>query len=121
MNHSETLVGANGEHINNAEAFFSRLDRAEKGIYKKLMPKYLHDYLCELALHDDYAEVAPGAKGKHMLFFALNVGLSHHWIGFTKGQHRDFEIGVPENRPAKASGPRPKSERKATDYVRPPR
>lgn len=121
VNHSETLVGPNGEHINNAEAFFARLDRAEKGIYKKLMPKYLHDYLCELAVHDDYAGTAPGAKAAHILFYAMNVGRSHHWIGFTHGKHRDFEIGVPENRPAKASGPKPKKERKATDYVRPPR
>lgn len=122
VNHSETLVGLNeGEHINNAEGFFARLDRAEKGIYKKLMPKYLHDYLCEQAVHDDYARTAPGEKASNILFYALNVGRSHHWIGFTHGKHRDHEIGVPENRPAKASGPKPKRERKATDYVRPPR
>lgn len=121
VNHSEALVGPNGEHINNAEAFFARLDRAEKGIYKKLMPKYLHDYLCELAVHDDYAGTAPGAKAAHILFYAMNVGLSHHWIGFTHGKHRDHEIGVPENRPAKPSGPPKKRQRKVTDYVRPPR
>lgn len=121
VNHSETLVGPNGEHINNAEGFFARLDRAEKGIYKKLMPKYLHDYLCEQAFHDDYATAAPGAQTAHILFYAMNVGLSEHWIGFTHGKHRDFEIGVPENRPAKASGPKPKKERSVTDYVRPPR
>jgi hypothetical protein len=85
------------------------------------MPKYLNDYLCELALHDDYSKTAPGAKSQHVLFYAMNVGRSEYWIGFTKGKHRDFEIGVPENRPAKPSGPKPKSERKATDYVRPPR
>lgn len=121
VNHSETLVGPDGEHINNAEAFFARLDRAESGIYRKLMPKYLHEYLCEMAFQEDYRRLPPGVKSDHLLFYATNVGVSKYWIGFTHGDHRDFEVGVPVNRPALASGPLPKKSRGVRDWVRPPR
>lgn len=56
-----------------------------------------------------------------MLFYALNVGRSENGIGFNKGKHRNFEIGVPKNRSANPSGLRPKSERTSTGYVRMPR
>ncbi len=121
VNHSETLVGPEGEHINNAEAFFARLDRAEGGIYRKLMPKYLHEYLCELAFQEDYRRLAPGQKTEHLLFYAMNVGRSKYWVGFTKGEHRDFEVGVPTNRTAKPSGPPKRLERLPDAWMRPPR
>ena len=32
VNHSETLVGPEGQHSNNAESFSARQDRSEKGV-----------------------------------------------------------------------------------------
>ena len=41
VNHSETLVGPNGEHCNNSAWFTARQDRSERGIDLNIEPKYL--------------------------------------------------------------------------------
>jgi hypothetical protein len=105
VNHSETLTGSEGQHNNNAESFSARQDRSEKGIYLNIEAKYLHDYAVETAFREDHRRLAPGAQADRALFWALNVGLSHYWRGFTHGKHRDYEILKPANQPAKASGP----------------
>jgi hypothetical protein len=107
VNHSETLVGPNGEHCNNSEGFTARQDRSERGVYTNIEPKYLLEYLVETAFHEDFRRVAPGAASAAALFWALSVGESQYWRGFTHGRHRDYEILQPANRPAQASGPKP--------------
>lgn len=105
VNHSETLSGPDGEHNNNAESFTSRQDRAEKGVYLNIEPKYLCDYATETAFREDHRRRAPGATSNRALHCALNVGLSIYWRGFTHGHHRDFELLFPVNRPHPPSGP----------------
>lgn len=105
VNHSETLVGPNGEHNNNAESFGARQDRSEKGVYMNIEPKYLCDYATETAFREDHRRLPPGATSDHALHFALNVGFSQFWRGFTHGHHRDFELLHPVNKLAAPSGP----------------
>lgn len=105
VNHSETLMGPEGQHNNNAESFSARQDRSEKGVYLNIEPKYLTDYAVETAFREDHRRMAPGAVADQLLGYALSVGLSHHWRGFTHGRHRKHEILITGNRPAKASGP----------------
>jgi len=105
VNHSETLSGPNGENNNQSEGFSARQDRSEKGVYLNIEPKYLHDYVVETAFREDHRRMGPGAAADRALFWALNVGPSQYWAGFTHGRHRDYEILKPANRPAKASGP----------------
>ena len=121
VNHSETLVGPEGQHVNNSEGFTARQDRSEKGIYLNIEAKYLHDYVVETAFREDHRRLAPGAQADRALFWALNVGLSHYWRGFTHGKHRDYEILKPANRPAKASGPAKGSSPVSAMNGRPPR
>ncbi len=105
VNHSETLVGPNGEHVNNAEGFTARQDRSEKGVYLNIEPKYLTDYVAETAFREDHRRLAAGAQGDRALGFALSVGPSHYWRGFTHGQHREYELLATGRQSAKASGP----------------
>lgn len=105
VNHSDTLSDGDGVHVNNSEGFSARQDRSEKGVYLNIEPKYLHDYLSETAAREDFRRRAPGAMSDGVMHWAMNVGLSHYWRGFTHGKHRDYEILKPENKPAKASGP----------------
>ncbi|WP_332752051.1 IS1595 family transposase [Hydrogenophaga sp.] len=105
VNHSETLVGPDGQHSNNAESFSARQDRSEKGVYMNIEPKYLHDYAVETAFREDYRRFAPGKAADLALHHALNVGESHFWRGFTHGHHRKYEILATGNKPARASGP----------------
>lgn len=105
VNHSEALVGADGEHNNNSESYGSRLDRAEKGVYLNIEPKYLHDYAVEAGFREDHNRMAPGAASKRFFHFALSVGLSHDFRGYTHGKHRHHEVLLTGNLPAKPSGP----------------
>jgi hypothetical protein len=105
VNHSETLVGPNGEHVNNAEGFTARQDRSEKGVYLNIEPKYLSDYVAETAFREDHRRLAPGAQADRALGFALSVGPSHFWSGFTHGQHRGYELLATGRKPAPSSGP----------------
>lgn len=106
VNHSETLVGPNGEHVNNSESFSARQDHSEKGVYLNIEPKYMADYGTETAFREDHCRLAPGAQGDRALGIILNVGSSRYWAGFTHGRHRDFEILATGTLPAAASGPK---------------
>lgn len=106
VNHSETLVGPNGEHVNNAEGFTARQDRSEKGVYLNIEPKYLTDYAVETAFREDHRRLAPGAQSDRALSYVLNTGPSRYWHGFTHGKHRNFEIQATGKPLAKPSGPK---------------
>lgn len=106
VNHSEAMVGPNGEHVNNSESFTARMDRAEKGIFLNLEPKHLHDYAVEMAFREDHRRLAPGAIAERALNCVLGVGLSHDWRGYTHGKHRNYEHLVRGNQLARPSGPR---------------
>lgn len=105
VNHSETLVGPNGEHVNNSESFSARMDRSEKGVYMNIEPKYLHDYAVETAFREDHSRMAPGETSDRALHYALGVGLSQHFRGYTHGRHRNYEVLLTGNRFAAPSGP----------------
>jgi transposase-like protein len=121
VNHSETLSGPNGEHNNNAESFGARQDRAEKGVYLNIEPKYLCDYATESAFREDHRRRAPGATSIRALHCALNIGMSRYWRGYTHGQHRDFELLHPANQSALPSGPKKGRSPVSVVNGRPPR
>ena len=121
VNHSETLVGPNGEHVNNSEGFSARQDRSEKGVYLNIEPKHLHDYVVETAFREDHRRMAPGAVADRATHWALNVGLSQFWRGYTHGKHRDYEILATGDRPAKPSGPKRGRSPVSSVNGRPPR
>lgn len=121
VNHSETLVGPEGQHSNNAESFSARQDRSESGVYLNIEPKYLTDYVAETAFREDHRRMAPGATADRALHWALSVGHSHYWRGFTHGRHRHHEILATGNRPAASSGPEKGRSPISTVNGRPPR
>ena len=50
-----------GQHNNNAESFSARQDRAEKGAYWNIEPKYLTDYAAETVFREDHRQTVAGA------------------------------------------------------------
>lgn len=106
VNHSETMVGPEGQHVNQSEGFTARQDRAEKGIYLNVEPKYLLDYAVETAFREDHRRLPPGKVADRVAFHAMNVGPSQWWANFSKGHHRDHEKVYPKPLPAPASGPK---------------
>lgn len=105
VKHSVTMKGPNGEHNNMAEELNARLDRAEKGQYMNIEPKYLLDYAVEVAFRSDTRRMSNGAQLRLALNIALNVGMSQYWRGFTRGRHRTQELIHPQPRAARPSGP----------------
>lgn len=105
VEHSKTLIGPNGENNNQAEELNWRYDRAEKGIYLNIEPKYMLDYAAEIAFRSDTRRLPNGQQLRLAMNVALNVGESMFWRGFTRGRHRTVELVHPLPLPSKASGP----------------
>lgn len=105
MEHAKELSGPNGEKNNQAEEHNWRYDRAEKGIYLNVEPKYMLDYACEIAFRSDTRRLPNGQQLRLALNVATNVGESRFWRGFTHGRHRTHELLHAGPRQAKASGP----------------
>jgi transposase-like protein len=122
VNHSERLVGPGpDEHVNNSEGFTARQDRSELGIYLNLEPKYLLDYAVETAFREDHRRLSPGEVADVVLHYALNVGLSQDWRGYTQGKHRENELLTPTPRLAAPSGPKKGRKVNSTEEAWPPR
>ena len=105
VEHSKEFSGPNGENNNQAEEFNWRYDRAEKGIYLNIEPKYLLDYAVEVAFRSDTRRLSNGRQLKLLFSCALSVGPSLFWSNYTRGKHREVELIHPAPAPAPASGP----------------
>jgi hypothetical protein len=121
VRHSETFSGPNGETNNFAEELNARLERAERGIYLNVEPKYLLDYACEVAFRCDTRRMSNGRQLKLVLNRALNVGTSKFWKGFSQGRHRTHELTHPQPQLAKASGAQKGRNPISSKNGRPPR
>lgn len=120
VEHSKELRGPNGENNNQSEELNWRYDRAEKGVYLNIEPKYMLDYAVETSFRADTRRLANGQQLKLALAVALNVGESMFWKGFTHGQHRTVELTHPMPQAAGASGP-PKGRQPGSRDPRPPK
>lgn len=105
VEHSKTMIGPNGENNNQAEELNWRYDRAEKGVYLNIEPKYLLDYASEVAFRADTRRIPNGKQLEVVLGIAMAVGRSEFWTGYTRGRHRDVELLHPGPQAAKPSGP----------------
>lgn len=121
VDHATTLCGPNGENNNLAEELNGRFDRAEKGIYLNIEPKYMLDYAVEVAFRSDTCRVPNGVQLQIALGSALSVGTSIFWTGFTHGRHRKVELIHPQPQPAPASGPAKGRHPISSANGRPPR
>lgn len=119
--HSTHLSGPNGENNNQAEELNARYDRAEKGIYLNIEPKYLLDYAVETSFRSDTRRLPNGTQLQLAMCVALSVGLSQYWRGFTRGHHRTVELLHPTPQPVRASGPKKGRNPFSNASGRPPR
>jgi len=121
VEHSKELRGPNGENNNQSEELNWRYDRAEKGVYLNIEPKYMLDYAVETAFRADTRRLPNGQQLKLALNVALSVGESLFWKGFTRGHHREAELIHPAPQPAKPSGPKKGRHPISAMNGRPPR
>lgn len=76
MVQSKEFVGDDGTNDNHAESFFSRMRRAEYGVYHGFRPTYLIDYASEFAWRDDNRRKSTGELFRGLLGATLTRGHS---------------------------------------------
>jgi hypothetical protein len=94
VEHSIEFSTIDGVNENQAEAYFSRLRRAEYGTYHGFRPKYLMDYAQEFAWREDLRRETEGQKIVDLLGRVFKAGMSQWWRGYWQGVHRPGEYRV---------------------------
>ena len=101
VNHSIEFSTDEGVNNNQAESFFSRMRRMVWGQVHRITPKYMLDYVTEVAWREDVRRI--NTKGQVQALLAMtNTSMSKWWRGYWQGHHRADEIFfvVPPAEPA---------------------
>ncbi len=94
VEHSVEFSTVDGVNENQAESFFSRMRRAEYGVFHGYRPKYLMDYAQEFAWREDVRRKTELAKLNDLTKRMFDSGTSHWWRGYWQGHHRQGEFPV---------------------------
>jgi transposase-like protein len=81
INHSEAY-SADGACTNMAESFFSRIRRAEMGVFHHIAGPYLNAYANEMAWRENNRRVSNGEQYLDMVALALAHPVSRQWKGY---------------------------------------
>jgi hypothetical protein len=82
VNHSTEYKAEDGANVNQAEAYFSRLRRAEMGIHHRISGKYLYQYANEMAWREDRRREQNGLHWRRVTGAALHHPKSEIWRGY---------------------------------------
>lgn len=92
VNHSIEFSTDDGVNENQAESFFSRLRRAEEGIYHRITPHYMADYVAECSWREDVRRMNTQEQIVNLAKRVFRAGVSQDWRGYNRGHHRKDEI-----------------------------
>lgn len=91
VNHSIEFSTDEGVNENQAESFFSRMRRAEFGIYHRITPKYMDLYAAETAWREDMRRKNTGEQLFDLGSRLMRAGLSKDWRNHCRGPARKDE------------------------------
>ena len=91
VNHSIEYLSENGACSNQAESFFARLRRMEKGVIHKMSNLYASNYANEIAYREDTRRWANGAIFNDIIQKCMQILPSNEWTGYWQGNHRVAE------------------------------
>lgn len=94
VEHSLEFCTIDGVNENQAESFFSRMRRAEYGVFHGYRPKYLADYAQEFAWREDARRQTEMQKLMNLLRRVFDAGMSRWWRGYWQGHNRPGELLV---------------------------
>ena len=92
VSHAKEFSTSDGVNDNHAEAFFSRMRRAEYGIYNGSRTLYLHFYACEAAWRHTHRRLKKSETVKKLLKTALGLGPSARLRGYYERRGRRTEV-----------------------------
>jgi hypothetical protein len=71
-----------GVHTNGVEGFFSRVKRAENGVYYGIVGPYIDLYAQEIAWREDYRRTSNGELWRMLLSAVTRAPISRRWAGY---------------------------------------
>ncbi len=86
INHQESY-SRDGACTNNAESFFSRLRRAERGVHHRISGKHLHHYATEMAWREDHRRQDNAWLTQSVANLTMVHALSTKWRGYGRRAH----------------------------------
>lgn len=92
VEHSKEFMTVDGVHNNHAESFFSRIRRAELGVFHGMRTKYMMDYANDMAWRDDMRRKPLLEFLTTLICKVMSVGSSIWWCGYQQGCHREGEL-----------------------------
>jgi len=96
VNHSVEFSTDDGVNENQAESFFARGRRLGAEI-RRITPKYMLDYMNELAWREDTRRQTTEQQIDSLLNALLKTGMSKWWRGYWQGHHRAGELVFDEH------------------------
>lgn len=106
VNHSIEFSTDDGVNENQAESFFARSRRLVWGAIHRMTPKYMLDYMNEIAWREDVRRKDTVTQMELLLDAVLNNGRSRWWRGYWQGHHRPSELIFDQR-----AHPNPKTDR----------
>lgn len=100
VSHRDEYSSAEGVSDNMCETFFSRMRRAEYGIFHGYRPKYLQDYVTESAWRESNRQLSQRDRVLEILKRLLTASRSRWWRGYWQGHHRDHELTLDDFLPS---------------------
>jgi len=91
VRHSVEYSTDDGVNNNQAEALFSRLRRAEYGVYHGMRPRYLAFYFAEFGWRDDNRKMSMKEKFSSLLRCLMRGAISLAFRGYCQGHRLPFE------------------------------
>lgn len=91
VTHSAMYSTDAGVNNNQAESYFSRLRRAEYGIYHGMRKQYFAFYANEFAWRADMSKKSLGDKFNDVMQKTFKCGQSKAWCGYAQGHRLGFE------------------------------
>ena len=98
VSHAKQFSTSEGVNDNHAEAFFSRMRRAEYGIYHGSRPLFLHYYACEAAWRHTHRRLPKSEMVKRLLTTALSLGPSPRLRGYYERRGCRAEVLIDSQR-----------------------
>jgi len=92
VNHQVEFSTDDGVNENQAESFFSRMRRAVIGVYHRVTPRYMLDYMIELAWREDVRRENVKKQLTSLMDRVFTAGLSKDWRGYGHGNKRSAEL-----------------------------
>jgi len=103
VNHSVEFSTDEGVNENQAESFFARSRRLVWGAIHRMAPKYMLDYMNEIAWREDFRRKDTVKQVGLLLDAVLNNGRSRWWRGYWQGHHRPGELMFGQGAASKSS------------------